>query len=292
MFLRTRRDRLTPEEVGLIRGQGVRRTPGLRREELAALAGISIDYYVRLERGTERHPSPAVVESLGRALRLDDDERDHLRRLAAQVDRRDLVPNIAPTRHVRAGVRLILENLRPFPAYVTNRIGDLLAWNPSGLRMLAGIEEWPATRRNVARYAFLHPSARGLYGNWTAQLNGVVSGLRMLAATEPDAADLRDLVGELLVKSPEFAGLWERYDIVPPTEGRKSLHHPVVGDMKVGYQVMQLSGTDGQALLSYYAEPNTPEYDQMLLLDRLDEDSTQALESAAVDADGDPPARS
>src|SRR5699024_5584070 len=134
VFLRSRRARLAPEEAGLTRGDGVRRTPGLRREEVAALAGISIDYYIRLERGTERHRSPSVIDPLARALQLDADEHEHLRELAARVDRTDHAEIAAPTRHVRSGPRLLLEQLRPFPAYVTNRIGDLLAWIPAGIR--------------------------------------------------------------------------------------------------------------------------------------------------------------
>ncbi|WP_084105276.1 helix-turn-helix transcriptional regulator [Demequina sp. NBRC 110056] len=286
VFLRSRRDRLTPEDVGLVRGAGVRRTPGLRREELAALAGISIDYYIRLERGTERHPSVAVVESLARALDLNEDERHHLQRLAVQSERRDLVSRVSSRRPVGLGVTLLLERLRPFPAYVTNRIGDVLAWNPGGLGMLPGIEDWPAAKRNEARFAFLHPGAKALYGDWTGQLTGVVSGLRTLAATEPDAADLRELVGELLVKSPEFAGMWERYDVAPPTTGHKRLHHPVVGDMRVGYQAMRLEGPDGLGMLSYYAEPGSPEHDQFVLLDSMA--PTDSVAASSLESESEP----
>ena len=276
VFLRSRRERLSPEEAGLPRGEGRRRTPGLRREELATLAGISIDYYIRLERGTERHPSPAVIDALVRALRVDQDEHAHLRALAAGVDRPTGAENIGSNRHVGPGVRVLLEQLRPFPAYVTNRIGDLLAWNPGGLRMFPGIEDTPASRRNVVRFAFLHPGARGLYANWEAQLTGLVSGLRQLAALEPDAKDLRDLVGELLVKSPDFARLWERYDVDRYRRGSMSIHHPLVGDLSVSYQVMRLEGTQGHSLLSYYAEAGTPAHDAFVLLDRFSEDDISA----------------
>lgn len=291
VFLRSRRERVTPEMVGLQRGQGLRRTPGLRREELAALAGVSIDYYVRLERGSERHPSAAVINALARALILDDDELAHLRGLAANVDRTDHAPTVA-TRHVRSGVRILLEGLRPFPAYVTNRIGNVLAWNPGGLRMLPGLTDWPQTKRNMPRYAFLHPAARSLYVNWDTQVTGLVSGLRQLAAIEPDAKDLRDLVGELLVKSPEFARMWDRYDIDAYRRGSKRLHHPVVGDLDATYQVMRLDGTDGQSLLSYYAEVGTPAHDAFVLLDGLaldepvDTDTIVDVESSTDHAQG------
>src|SRR3954453_1760017 len=137
VFLKARRDRLAPAQAGLRQGIGLRRTPGLRREELAALAGISNDYYIRLERGKERRPSPAVVESLARALQLDGAERNHLRELAQQVDRVDLADNVAIGSDVPVGVVRMLHALRPLPAFVTNRIGDFVAWNSSGLRLLA-----------------------------------------------------------------------------------------------------------------------------------------------------------
>src|SRR5689334_7229576 len=131
-FLRARREGLRPEDVGLPPGTGSRRTPGLRREELATLAGVSIDYYTRLERGKETRPSPAVVDSLARALRLETDEHKHLRRLAARAARTAPEPPTAPSRAVRPGVQLLLENLRPGPAYVLSRTLDILAANPGG----------------------------------------------------------------------------------------------------------------------------------------------------------------
>uniref|UniRef100_UPI0004C8E8D4 helix-turn-helix transcriptional regulator n=1 Tax=Streptomyces fulvoviolaceus TaxID=285535 RepID=UPI0004C8E8D4 len=239
-FLRARRARVTPEEVGLTAGAGPRRTPGLRREELATLAGISIDYYVRLERGEETRPSTSVVDSLARALLLEDDGHEHLRSLAARAARNAPDRPAAPSRTVRPGVKLLLENLRPNPAHVVSRTNDLLAANPSGLRLLSGIEEWPARQRNIARYVFLHPTARGLFHDWNIQVRGCVARLRALAGTDPDAPDLTRLAGELLLKSPEFARLWERYDVKGHAHGRKTFHHPEVGDLTLGYQSMEL----------------------------------------------------
>jgi transcriptional regulator with XRE-family HTH domain len=155
---------VTPEEAGLTAGSGLRRTPGLRREELATLAGISIDYYVRLERGKETRPSASVVDALARALLLEDDEHEHLRSLAVLppgTPAPEGGPPAAPSRTVRPGVKLLLESLRPHPAHVVSRTNDLLAANPGGLRLLPGIEDWPARERNIARYLFLHPAARG-----------------------------------------------------------------------------------------------------------------------------------
>lgn len=280
-FLRSRRARLSPEDAGLPRGDR-RRTPGLRREELAAIAGISVDYYIRLERGTERHPSSSVIDALARGLRLDADEHAHLRELVARVDRTERATTVAPTRDVGAGVRLILEQLRPFPAYVTTRIGDLSAWNPAGIRMFPGIEEWPSERRNVARYAFLHPAAVALYADREGQLTGLVSGLRQLAAIEPEATDLAVLVGELLADSPAFARLWERYDIDRYRQGSKVIHHPDVGDLTLTYQVMRLDGTGGMSLLSYWAEPGTAAHDAFVHLDRVGDAESPLADSTTT----------
>jgi transcriptional regulator with XRE-family HTH domain len=268
-FLRARRTQLTPAEVGFAPGAGVRRTPGLRREEVAALAGVSVDYYTRLERGRESRPSLAVVEALGRALKLDEDEQGHLRNLAVRAARHAPVPPAAPSRSVSPKVKLLLENLRPSPAYITNRTLDLLACNPGALALYAGIEDWPVKQRNLARFLFLHPAARDLYTDWDTQVRGCVARLRALAGTDPDAPDLTQLAGELLLKSPEFARLWERYDVTGHSFGRKTFHHPEVGDLTLGYQSMRLEGSPGHRLVTYYAEPGTPEHDAMVLLDLL-----------------------
>jgi transcriptional regulator with XRE-family HTH domain len=268
-FLRARREQITPEQVGLTRGPRLRRTPGLRREELATLAGVSVDYYTRLERGKETRPSPSVIDALSRALRLEEAEHDHLVDLALRAARTAPERPIAPSRSVNRGVQLIVEALRPFAAHVVGRSHDVLAANPAGLRLLAGLDTWPAKERNISRYVFLHPAARDLFDDWDNQVRSCVGYLRALAATEPDAPDLAQLVGELLVKSPDFARLWERYDIRGHSYGRKTFHHPDVGDLTLGYQVLQLVGTPGQHLITYYAEQGTAEYDALVLLDHL-----------------------
>ncbi|MBF9069876.1 helix-turn-helix transcriptional regulator [Streptacidiphilus fuscans] len=268
-FLRARRTQVTPAEVGLTPGAGVRRTPGLRREEVAALAGVSIDYYTRLERGRETRPSLAVVDALGRALKLDADERDHLQDLVVRAARHAPQPPTAPSRTVSPQVKLLLESLRPNPAYVTSRTLDLLAHNPGALALYTGLADWPAKQRNLARYLFLHPAARDLYGDWDTQIRGCVARLRALAGTDPDAPDLAALVGELLLKSPDFAKLWDRYEV---TRGRhaqkpKTFHHPLVGEITLTFQGMQLEGTPGQRLGVYVTTPGTPEHDAVTLLD-------------------------
>lgn len=266
-FLKARRDRLTPQDAGLAQGVGMRRTPGLRREEVAALAGISNDYYIRLERGKERRPSAAVVEALARALQLDDAERVHLRDLAQQADKVDLADNVVIGTDVPDGVLRILEALRPLPAFVTNRIGDFVAWNPSGLRLLAGLSDWPEAERNAVRYGFLHPAARDLYVDWETQVTGLVSALRRLTSTEPHAADVAALVAELRQASPDFQRLWDRYDIDHYATGSQNLRHPDVGELTVDYQVLRIEGDGGLTMMTYPAERDSREYDAFARLD-------------------------
>ncbi|MBK3566946.1 helix-turn-helix transcriptional regulator [Streptomyces sp. MBT62] len=266
-FLRARRTQTAPEQVGLKAGTGLRRTPGLRREELATLAGVSIDYYVRLERGKETRPSPSVVDALARALQLDDAEHQHLRELAVRAARYAPEPPPVPSRTVRPHLKLLLDAMRPNPAYVVSRSMDLLASNPGGLALYAGLDDWPATQRNLARYLFLHPAARELFPDWDIQTRACIARLRALAGTAPDAPDLTTLVGELVLKSPDFARLWDRYDVTGRKATHKTFHHPQVGDVTLAAQSMDLDGTPGQRLVAYAAEPGTPDHDALLLLD-------------------------
>lgn len=266
-FLRARRNQTSPQSAGLTPGPGVRRTPGLRREELATLAGVSIDYYTRLERAKETRPSPAVVDALARALQLDDAEHQHLRDLAVRAAHH--VPELAsaPSRTVRPHVKLLLESVRPNPAYVVSRSMDVLAHNPGGLALYSGIADWPVKQQNLARYLFLHPAARDVFPDWENQIRGCVARLRALAGTDPDAPDLTQLVGELLLKSPAFAGLWERYEVTGRKIATKTFQHPQVGKITLAFQGMALEGTPGHRMGVYTAEPGTPDHDAMLLLD-------------------------
>jgi transcriptional regulator with XRE-family HTH domain len=280
-FLRARRTQTNPDQVGLTAGAGLRRTPGLRREELATLAGISIDYYIRLERGNETRPSPSVLDALARALRLDEAEHQHMRDLGAQAARYACEP-LPPSRTVPPHLRLVLETLRPSPAYVISRSMDLLAWNPGGLALYAGLDDWPANQRNLASYLFLHPAARTLFhDDWDYVVRGCVARLRAVAGTDPDAPDLTGLVGQLLLKSPEFAKWWERYDVSWQKKTQKTFHHPKVGSLTLSGQGMHLEGTPGQRLGVYTAEPGTPDHDAMLLLDATAPDSAVPSDAKA-----------
>jgi transcriptional regulator with XRE-family HTH domain len=263
-FLRARRGRLRPADVGLPSGPGLRRTPGLRREELAALAGLSIDYYIRLEQGKETNPSPAILDGLARGLHLTEEEHEHLYSLASQAARRAWPSRPHAIREVRAGLRLLLETVRPCPAYVQNTVNDILAANPEGLGLLAGIEEWPVRRRNTLRYVFCHPAARTLYPDWAATAEATVANLRARSVGCPDSPELAAVVEELSAASAEFARLWRRYDLRYRRSEAKAFHHPEVGDLTLGFEVLNLE--DGLRLSVYQAEPGTADHDALKLL--------------------------
>ena len=269
-FLRARRAGVGPEDAGLPPGTRSRRTPGLRREEIATLAGVSIDYYTRLERGRETRPSPAVVDSLARVLRLDGDEHEYLKSLAAQAARRAPVPADPPSRTVRPTSRLLLETLRPSPAYVISRTYDILAANPGGARLHPGLLDWPPRQRNSIRYTFLHPEARNLWPDWEQKARGCVAQLRAVAGSDPDAPDLAALVGELLVKSPDFGRMWGRYEVRRAGAGDRVYRHPLVGTLHLSHETLALNRAHGQSLVVYMAEPGTPDHDAMILLDSAD----------------------
>lgn len=156
---------------------------------------------------------------------------------------------------MRPHLKLLLESLRPNPAYVISRSMDVLAWNPGGLALYAGLEDWPAKHRNLARYLFLHPAAVELSPDWDGQITACVARLRAVAGTAPDAPDLTNLVGELLLKSRDFARLWERYEVTGRKPMHKTFQHPRVGTLTLTSQSMQLEGTPGQRLGVYTADP-------------------------------------
>jgi transcriptional regulator with XRE-family HTH domain len=261
-FLRARRARLRPPDVGLPGTVGRRRTAGLRREEVAAVAGLSVDYYIRLEQGRERNPGPAVVTALADALLLDPDERQHLHRLIDHSAGRRPRPTV-PRPAVGAATTALLDRLRPWPALVLARTGDVLAGNPEGLALHAGLEEWPPARRNLVRYVFTHPAARSLLADWDASASASVAQLRHWTGLDPDAADLRTIHQELTAASADFRRLWDQHDVRPRRAGRKVFHHPRVGDVVLIHQTWHLD--DSATRLSLY-QPEPAYADQIALL--------------------------
>jgi transcriptional regulator with XRE-family HTH domain len=240
-FLRSRRERIGPAAVGLPPGVGRRQTPGLRREELAALAGVSVDYYTRLERGRDTNPGPAVLDALADALRLDDDERHHLHTLARNAAGRVRPPRTGPG-EVRPGLVKLLEKVRPTAGYVLSQTSDILAANPEGVALLAGLDEWPEDDRNLVRYVFCHPKAREVFEVWPRMAEDCVAHLRTVEAAEPDSPALVKLVAELAAESAEFAELWRRYDVRTKSGARRTFRSPEVGPFELTSEILTAVG--------------------------------------------------
>lgn len=229
-------------------------------------AGVSVDYYTRLEQGRERNPSDAVLESLAKTLLLEGEEREHLFRLATNSGNAKRVRSTdTGPRRVRPAVRQLLDTVNPAPAYLLSRSNDLLAANHAGLALLAGIEQWPAARRNTIRYIFLHPVARNLFVNWGSIACSAVAHLRAMVGLHPDDRELAGLIAELNAKSEEFPRMWRLHDVRSLSTGRKLFDHPRVGRMELAYEVLDVSNAQ-QRLVVYQAVPGTPDYDAMMLL--------------------------
>lgn len=276
-FLRTRRARLKPEDVGLPDFGRHRRVPGLRREELAQLAGVSVAYYTRLEQGNGRNVSTEVLGSIARALRLTDAEHAHLTHLAKPKQHKKKAA--ARTEQVRGSIRQLLDSV-DVPAYVSGRRSDILAWNRMAAAVFGDWSELPAQDRNWARLVFLRPEYRELFVPWEQKATDVVSYLRMDAGCHPDDPRLSALVGELSVKSEEFRRLWATHDVKEKNFGVKQLRHPLVGDLTLNFESFPLSDGTEQALITYHAEPGSPSADALRLLASWGADATRAGESA------------
>ncbi|MET8507687.1 helix-turn-helix transcriptional regulator [Streptomyces sp. NPDC004787] len=266
-FLRTRRARLKPQDVGLPEFGRHRRVPGLRREELAQLAGVSVAYYTRLEQGNGKNVSMEVLDSIARALRLSDTERAHLTHLAKPTAKKRQRGAAARPQQVRPGVAHLLEALEGVPAFVVGRRLDILAWNRMARALMGDFPAWEPRERNMARMVFLDPNARDLYVDWECKAVEVVSVLRLYAGLHPDDQELLSLVGELSVRSEEFRSLWAAHTVTDKGHGRKRLRHPLVGEMTLGYESLKVSGDDpDQVLVTYHAEPGSPSADALRLL--------------------------
>ncbi|MEU0947085.1 helix-turn-helix transcriptional regulator [Streptomyces canus] len=276
-FLRTRRARLKPEDVGLPDFGRHRRVPGLRREELAQLAGVSVAYYTRLEQGNGRNVSAEVLDSIARALRLTDAEHAHLTHLAKPKEHKK--KTTARTEQVRGAIRHLLDSIE-VPAYVSGRRSDIVAWNRMAAAVFGDWSELPAQERNWARLIFLRPEYQDLFVPWEQKASDVVSYLRMDAGCHPDDPRLSALVGELSVKSEEFRRLWAMHDVKEKNYGAKHLRHPLVGELTLNWESFPLSDGTEQVLITYHAEPGSPSADALRLLASWGADATRAGESA------------
>ena len=269
-FLMSRRARVEPEQVGLPPGSD-RRVPGLRRGEAAALAGVSVEYYARLERGAIGGASDAVLDGLAKALLMDDAEREHLYRLARRAD--GVMTGSRP-RVKRPGVwrpspslQWFLDSMTSSAALIGNGRTDLLAWNPLGRalmdEMIATATTSPA---NFARFIFLEPVARRFYPDWDTAAGTNVAQLRTEAGRDPHSKELHDLVGELSTRSDHFRRLWSRHDVWHHETGLKRLNHPVVGDLTLHFDGLDVVGHPGVQLTVLTAEPGSHDDEALKLL--------------------------
>ncbi|GAA1527876.1 helix-turn-helix transcriptional regulator [Actinomadura kijaniata] len=268
-FLRTRRARLAPAEVGLADFGGRRRVPGLRREELAQLAGVSAGYYTRLEQGHSPNASDAVLDAIARVLRLDPDERAHLYALARPA--RPAARRRPRPERLRPALRAMLTAVGDVPALVVGRSADVLAWNRMAHALLAAHLDFdapdrPGDRPNIARLVFLDAHTRELYADWRAKARDTVADLRRAAARYPDDRELAALVGELTMKSRDFAALWSAHPVRACAHYVRELRHPTVGPLTLINETLELPDDDRQRLALFYAEPGTPDETGLRLL--------------------------
>jgi transcriptional regulator with XRE-family HTH domain len=265
-FLRARRGLVPPEEAGIEPGPR-RRVAGLRREEVAQLAGVSADYYVRLEQGRERNPSAQVVDALARALNLEDDAAAHLHKLArAQTERLKSGGRRAPRRErVSPNLMQMLHAWPNTPAVVLGRTLTVLAHNPLGRALFDG----HIHSGDLVRLVFLDPDARDFYPEWDRVAVNTVAGLRAAAGLDPDDPALVETVGELSVKSAEFRRLWARHDIRQKTHETKRFQHPLVGELTLTYESLTVNSAPGQQLVVYQAAPGSASEEALALLGSL-----------------------
>ena len=263
-FLRSRRARLSPEDAGLPAWGGNRRVKGLRREEVALLAGVSVEYYVRLERGNLGGASQSVLDSVANALQLDEAERAHLHDLARTSSTRVAAGRPA-RRTVRPPVQWLLDSMTGTAAYVRNARIDILATNTLGRALYAPVFEMPG-RPNVARFVFLDPRSQDFFIEWSKVASEAAALLRTLAGENPYDQGLTELVGELSTRSDLFRTLWAEHDVRQHRTGIKRFHHPLVGEMTLSYESMALTADPGLRLNSYVAEPASPSAQAFSLL--------------------------
>lgn len=263
-FLRARRGLVNPDDAGLPR-DGERRVPGLRREEVALLAGVSADYYTRLEQGRERHPSEQVLDAIARALRLDEHAAAHLFALVMPAPKAS--PHTSP-RTVHPQLRTLIEHFIGVPALVVGPARDILAANDWAVALYSGFARFD----NLARMIFLDPAAREFYLDWDSIALTVTANLRAASGTFADDPRLAEVIGELSMRSPAFAALWARHEVRPKAGERKRLRHPRVGLLELDTQSFTVPDAPGQNLAVYSADPGSPAADGLKLLGSLASD--------------------
>lgn len=264
-FLTTRRARITPDVAGLPAFGGNRRVPGLRREEVALLSGMSVDYYTRLERGDLSGVSDSVLDSLARALQLDDAETAHLHNLAHAANASPVTrkPRKSTTT-LRPSIQRLLDAITEAPAIMRNNYYDYVAANRLGRALYSPVFAEPAP--NSARFAFFNPAAHDFYPDWDKVVQEFVAAMRGDAGRNPFDKRLTDLVGELATRSETFRTLWAAHDVRYHRTGVKRIHHPIVGDLELTYEAFELPADPGLQLSTFTAEPGSPSEDALKLL--------------------------
>lgn len=269
-FLTTRRARITPEQAGLpVFGHRQRRVPGLRREEVALLAGMSTEYYVRLERGNAKGVSEAVLEGISRALHLDDAERSHLYDLIRTANkgthpRRRRGP--LRVQQVRPAVQQMIDAMTALPTIVQNERLDLIASNRLGAAFYSEMYVQPQRPPNFGRFLFLDPRSRNFYRDWNDAARQTVALLRSAAGRAPYDRVLSDLVGELSTRSDDFRTLWAAHNVRLHHSGSKLVHHPIVGDLDLTFEGLTIGSDQGLSIIAYTAEPGSTTHDSLQLL--------------------------
>ncbi|MGZ4487912.1 MAG: helix-turn-helix transcriptional regulator [Nocardioides sp.] len=263
-FLASRRARISPEQSGLPVYGANRRVPGLRREEVALLAGISVEYYTRLERGSVGAVSEGVLDGLVHALQLDEAERDHLHRLVRAAATRRPSRRTPTRRRVRPTVQRMLD-LMPMPAYLRNGRFDILATNDLGRALYSPLYDESDTP-NSARFVFLSPAAADFFVDYDKVQDDSVAFLRAEAGRDPYDKELQDLIGELSIRSERFRQRWAAHDVRYHRTGTKRLHHPLVGDLALDFEAFELAGDEGQRLNVYTAPPDSPTAEALAVL--------------------------
>jgi transcriptional regulator with XRE-family HTH domain len=265
-FLTSRRARITPEQAGLT-SYGTRRVPGLRREEVAVLAGVSVPYYTRLERGDMSGVSESVLNALAGALQLDDAERAHLLDLARAAHPMPARPRRRQAKQrVRPEVQWTLDAITGAAAFVSNERLDILAANQLGRALYSELYAAPARPVNTARFVFLDPRAEASYGDWDRVATETVAILRSAAGRDPYNRDLSDLVGELATQSEAFRTRWAAHNVRFHNTGVKHFHHPDVGDLTLSYNRLDLAADHGLTIFTYTAEPGSRSEEALNLL--------------------------
>lgn len=268
-FLRTRRDRIAPEQAGILPGRR-RRVPGLRRQEVALLTGVSVEYYARMERGDLSGVSPEVLDSLARTLQLDEPETEHLHDLARAAAPRSSRPRKKPSAPtIRPSLQRLLDGNSRAPMWIRDRCTNIVTTNPLARALYAPILEDKISQGNTARFIFFNPRAEDFFPEWDYVADEIAATMRNYAGKSPRDKNLTDLIGELVTRSDEFRTRWGQHQVRFHRLGVKRIHHPLVGDLQLDYEALDLPADPGWFLFGHTAEPGSETDERLQILGSL-----------------------